>query len=149
MVKTFIRQQPWFLFLALGLMAQQANMLTYKLGGMQAVPPVFLTYSFFSQAVCNLILMLFFRNRGFPVAWSRHHLWPVLAITGVYILNEMLFMTIFRAGAPYALATAIFSVCSLLMMVLFGIGILKEKMNRIQIIGIIVAVFAIIMIRMG
>ncbi len=148
-IKKFLQHQPWVIFMVFALFMQQGNMLTYKLGGQNAPPHVFLTYSFFCQAIFNFVLLLAFKNRGFPIVFQRKQILPVLFVTALYILNETLFVAIYRVGAPYALATAILSVCSLLFMIFFGVVVLKETLNGKQIAGVILALVSIAMVKMG
>jgi multidrug transporter EmrE-like cation transporter len=148
-MRSFLTSQPWVVFLLLGLIAAQGNMFGYKLGGELIQPHVFLTYSFLFQAVSNIALILFFKNRNFPVVFNRHLLGRILLVAAIYLLNELTFMSIYRHGAPYALATAIFSVASLTLLTIAGIVIFKEKLNRQQLAGLALAGLSIVLIKVG
>lgn len=148
-MRALFRNQPWLVFLLIGLVAQQMNMLTYKVSNEYAVPFAFLSYSFLFQAFFNLIFMLHYKKRHFPVVFQPDMIRNILIVTVIYMLNECLFIWIYRIGAPYAVATAVFSVMSLVIISMVGVAFLKEKMNRLQLTGIVLAVLAIIMIKVG
>lgn len=144
-----IKSIPWLPFLVMALIAQQVNMLAYKLGGEQALPQVFLVYSFFIQSLINSILLITFRNKGFPlVLKGRMRLW-ILWVAAIYVLNEMTFMSIYRMGAPYSLSMTIFSLTGIVILTFFGLLVLKEKIALKQIAGIVLALISIVLIRMG
>jgi drug/metabolite transporter (DMT)-like permease len=148
MMKTFLRKHPWVIFLVVGLIAQQSYMIAYKMSTQNSTPETFLMYSFMFQAILNGLCVLTFKNRGFPITLQSAFIIPVLLVTLLYGLNEYLFIAIYKIG-PYALATIILSVLSLLILVLFGTLILKEKMNRVQVLGVVLTLCAIAMIRLG
>ncbi|MDB5478558.1 MAG: hypothetical protein JWM96_1053 [Alphaproteobacteria bacterium] len=144
-----IKDKPWLPFIALALVAQQANMLTYKFGGQVALPYVFLVYSFLTQCLANLALVFVFRNKGFPVALKGKMRFWVLWVALIYLLNESVFIWIYRIGAPYSLSMTMYSLTVLLVMTSFGLAILREKISPKQICGIVFAVISILLIRLG
>jgi drug/metabolite transporter (DMT)-like permease len=148
MIKTLFKNHPWIMFLLLGLIAQQGNMLSYKLSNEYTVPFAFLTYSFLFSAILNLLFIFYYKSR-FPVQIDKVMIRNIVLVTVIYMVNEFLFVSIYRAGAPYALATAVFSVASLVILTLAGVTLLKEKLNRLQIGGIVLAMMAIVMIKVG
>lgn len=124
-------------------------MLTYKFGGAAALPQAFLIYSFCVQCVFNFILVLVFRNKEFPIILrGRMRLW-VIWVALVYLVNEMLFMTVYRMGAPYALMMTVFALTSVVIMTTIAIVFIKERVSKRQILGIILALVAIALVRLG
>jgi len=144
-----LAKQPWIPFLFLALAAQQANMLAYKLGGEVATPQAFLAYSFGTQAVVNFVLAFILKNRGFPLQLKgKAPLW-VMAVAVVYLFNELTFITVYRMGAPYSLMMTVFAMSMMVLMTSIGIFYFKEKINAKQSIGIVCAMAAIAMVRLG
>ena len=144
-----IKAKPWIGFLLLALVMQQANMLTYKFGGQIAVPQVFLAYSFMFQALLNFALIFFFKSRGFPVTLQGKMKAWVVFVSALYLANELLFVIVYRLGAPYSLMMVVFSCVSLVLLTLFAVISLKEKMHMRQITGLALALVSIYLIRMG
>jgi multidrug transporter EmrE-like cation transporter len=141
--------KPWMPFLFLALIAQQANMLTYKFGGEVALPAAFLVYTFFVQSLVNIVLFFYFWKKGFPpVLKGRMKLW-VLCVAAIYVFNEIIFFSTFRAGAPYGLMMAIFAVTSLTLLTCYGLFIIREKISLRQLLGIGLAIVSILLVRLG
>lgn len=145
-----VLKQPWMLFLILALAMQQINLLTYRFGAHNAVPYVFMVYSFAAQAFTSFIMMLFLKNRGFPVlAFSRKMKLLLLAMIFIYMMNELTLVYVYSLGAPYALMMAVFAVVMLVIMVVVALIFLGERLNRRKALGIFLAIISIILIRLG
>jgi multidrug transporter EmrE-like cation transporter len=142
-------KQPWLPFLVLALVMQQANMLTYKGGSHLAPQYVFLTYSFLVQCLVNIGMLFLFRTNGFPVILRGKMRPYVLWVAFVYLCNEMIFITVYRLGAPYSLMMTIFALMAIIIMTSVGVLFLKEKISRRQCVGIALAMLAIVLIRLG
>ncbi len=143
-------RQRWMAFLILALAMQQINLLTYRFGAHHAVPYVFMTYSFIAQSIASLVMMFLFKNRGFPVSNFSRSMWLLLLfMVFVYMANELTLVYVYSLGAPYALMVAIFAVAMLVIMVTIGLTFLKEKIEPRKMIGIVLAIVAIFLIRLG
>lgn len=147
-MQNLLKNRPWLFFLLLALVTQQTCLLTYKFGAEHVETYVFITYAFIVQCITNIILMFSLRKH-FPIAIEpRMRLW-LIAVTGLYLLNELTLITVYDFKAPFSLMTAIFSLSSLAILILIGVTFLKEKIEPRKIIGIILAIFAILLIKFG
>lgn len=143
-------RQPWIIFLVLALIAQQGNLLTYRFGAYNANPYVFMMYSFASQSIVSFILMLFFKNKGFPIRPFKKNMWFLaLFLIVVYSVNELILIHVYSLGAPFSLMMAVFAVVTLVFMTSFAFLFLKETLSMRKLFGIILAIISIITIRLG
>jgi len=143
-----LKTKPWLIFLALALITQQTCLLTYKFGAEHVTTYVFITYAFMVQCITNIILMISLRHY-FPIKIEhKMRLW-IIVVTGLYLLNELTLITVYYLKAPFSLMTAVFSLSSLAIIILIGVAFLKEKIEPRKILGIVLAVFAILLIKFG
>lgn len=142
-------KKPWVVFLLLALAMQQANLLTYRFGAHNTTPYLFMVYAFAAQCVVNILLILFFKDRGFSVYINPAMKRLLLLMIVIYTANETGLIYIFSLGAPYGPMMAIFAVSTLALLVTVSFVFLKEAVSIKKVVGIMLAVCAILLVKLG
>lgn len=102
------------------------------------------TYAAFVGFLCMLVLHLFF-SPSKSLALGTKTL-PIVIGIGLFIaLGNFGIIKAYGLGAPQSLFTPIFYVSLIIYGVLFGFLIWHEKLNPLQMVGIAIAIFGLLM----
>ena len=96
-------------------------------------------------AICIPILLLF-PIQGGLVTHMKQLSWVQLGIAGAVILMELGFLLMYRQGWDLSLGNVVTGVVINIILMVIGLLILKEKINLINIVGIILSMIGVAMI---
>jgi drug/metabolite transporter (DMT)-like permease len=142
--------QSWIFFLCLILVAQQGNFITYKWAGAHVPPLALVFYVLVGSVIMNGIYMLALRNHpDYPIALPKS-MWPYVGFVGIiFVINEFFMMSMFHAGGPYSMASAVFLVLSMLLVMSYGVLVLREKISTTRLLGAVTGILAIFLVKLG
>jgi drug/metabolite transporter (DMT)-like permease len=142
--------QNWLFFFVLILVAQQGNFITYKWAGANVPPLALVFYVLVGSVVMNGIYMLATRNHAdYPLVLPKAMRYLACWVAVVYIANEFLLMSMFHAGGPYSVGSAVFLVLSMVILCAYGIFVLRERVSATRLLGAAIGIVAIALIKLG
>lgn len=142
--------QSWVFFFALILIAQQGNFITYKWAGAHVPPLALVFYVLVGSVIMNGVYMLATRHhKDYPLTLPKSMRYLAIWVALVYIINEFLLMSMFHAGGPYSVGSAVFLVLSMVLLCAYGIFVLRERMSATRLLGAAMGIAAIYLIKLG
>lgn len=138
----------WLIFAGLAIFGNVIHISAFKLGQGHVFIIIFVLAAILSEFVTQGFLYLGTRKKlaKHPITKHTVKLAALLAVCGW--IGYYCGFFIFENGAPLSVAMPILSVGSNLLIVLFGVVILKEHLSKRKMIGMAFAVAGIILLKM-
>lgn len=112
-------------------------------------PLISLLISYTIAIIMGLILIMFDKDPK-PIMHSIHELnWASYALGATLVIIDAGFILAYRAGWKLSLVSVLYNVVPIILLVSIGVLFFRENLSPINIIGVFVTVFGVLMVNFG
>lgn len=143
-MESLLKNPPWQLYALIVTLAFVIIFVTLKWAGSLVTPVIFAAIYSATNCLAHILILAKQKQRGDLNTYFPSAMVPLALAIGLTIATiDITVMLMFGSGGPMSIAMPIYGAASVLIIVIFGFLILKEKCSHLQFLGIFLSIAGI------
>ncbi len=138
--------QHWLFYVFLSVFSLVFGFTFVKLASVEIHPLLYTTTGFVATTLCSFLIVLCRNINKARAGLSRHTLLLALVIGLIAASNDLNQILMYFAKAPLSISIPLFSAGGIILYVLAGVLFFRERISRIQMLGIVFAASGIVLL---